>query len=789
MTDAVRSNSAQAAPATDPPLLDCVLFYILLAVLSARPLIGETFEHLRISFLTALQAPQGATPATTAWLDSLLLAASALALARDGRWRRSRLVAVGVGLLAVAVGLSTAVAGDKPAALLAGCSLVIFVLAGAALVCLVRTRWMFNLLLVGLLATGATTAIKCLNQRWYENPLTQQRWECVYKPELIRQGFDPQDPVFINFERRMRAGETYGFLGHPNVTATCLLMCLLAAGGLLAAGVVHVVRTLRLRAAAPRSWGALGASALLCALLATALPLTGSRGALLAAGLGVVLLLFLGLTARWSARHARGLLPLLIAGYVAVVAAGTAYGLKHDTLPNASLAFRWHYWTAAWRAWQDVPLTGLGRENFAAAYQQYKRPQSPEEVRNPHNLWISLLVELGPLGLVAGVLLCAASVLAGLRGLAGIGGACPRDDPLTAARAVPVAIGVLAIQAAFSGTPFSEPGMLLVWGQEIVLPWGLALLSCVWVLNRLDGGSHFVHWLGAGLCAALGGTLVHSLIDFTLLTPAGLGLYVLCAVGAVRIGRCSELAPVSPRAARGTARALALAAVVGVIGLYVVFVTRPAAANAQALEILEGAVHAPPPRGGPEAVRVAASRIMRSGTLDAAVARAAARAMLQVSRAPQLGTSEQIAYLNEARACASATCASNPRDASSYVLMAAIDEELGQVHASVGEVDKAAQDRLRAAENWQRAVDRYPTNPRSRLSAGEAWLTVWQWAKEDDAARLAAEDFRAALSIDDSRPAEEVMRLRPLERRRAAEGLALLQIASAPSPRPERDGG
>ena len=92
---------------------------------------------------------------------------------------------------------------------------------------------MLHLLLAALLASGVTTAVKCLDQRVYENPQTQEQWEQVYKPELIRQGLDPQDSLFINFERRMRAGEAYGFLGHPNVTASCLLMWLLVAAGLL----------------------------------------------------------------------------------------------------------------------------------------------------------------------------------------------------------------------------------------------------------------------------------------------------------------------------------------------------------------------------------------------------------------------------------------------------------------------------------------------------------------------------------------------------------------------------
>ena len=778
MTGAVRSNPAEAAAATNLALLDRVLFYVLLVVLCARPLISETFQYLQVSFLTALQAERGPTPATTAGLDSLLLATAALALARRGRWRRSPFVAAGIGLLAVAVGLSTAVAGDKPVALLAGSSMLISVLAGAALVSLVRTRWMLALLLAALLATGAITAVKCISQRWYENPLTQQTWESMYKPKLLRRGFDPEDPLFINFERRMQAGEAYGFLGHPNVTASCLMMWFTVALGVVAALVGARLRRGPPVAASGR-WTTLAVSLLLCALPAVALPLTGSRGALVGGAVAVLALAVLGVAARWRARHAAAVLSLLVAGYVSVIAAGVGYGLKNGTLPGASLAFRWDYWTAAWRAWQDVPLTGLGRENFGTAYMQYKRPQSPEEVQNPHSLWVSLLVELGPLGLAAGVFLCGACVLAGLRGLTAATGGSPLHAPLTAIRATPVAVGVLLVQALFSGTPFNEPGMLLVWGQEIALVWVLALLCAMWVLSSVDVDARRVVWLGAGLCAALVGTLVHSLIDFVLLTPAGLGLFVLCAVGASAVGRLTPTALAFARL-RGAWAAVPVAAGIVLAGFHVVWITRPAVATTRALGELEVALYAPPPRGGPEVVRAVAAQIMGSRTTSALVARSAGRALFQASRSPQLGAGERVTYLTEARTCAGNACARNPDDASNYALAATIDEELGQAYEKAGDIEEPAQERQRAAEDWQRAVEHYPTSARNRLSAGKAWLAVWRQTGARDAADLAGAHFRAALEIDDSRPPEEVMRLRAAERRVATEGLASLGARGRP---------
>ena len=487
------------------PALDRFLYYVLLAVLCARPLIGESYEHADIGFLAALPDAGGPTPATTAWLDTLLLAASVLTLARDRRWRANVLLGVGVVLLAVAVLVSSRAAADKCLALLAGSSLFIGVLAGIALGSLLHTRWMLHVLIAAALASGCTTAIKCVRQSTDEFAQTRQAWEQEYKPRLIQQGYDPDDPLIVNYERRMISREAYGFLSHPNATGSCLMMWLLAAGGILAArcGVERekvsgtFCRNGPEGAAHKRFLTPFSAmvAAALCALLAVALWFTGSRGAMTGALIGAATLAALGVTARWSARHACVVLAVLFSGYALLIGAAGAYGVSKGTLPHPSLAFRWYYWTAAARAYEDVPLTGIGRDNFGAAYMRYKVPESTEEVRDPHNVWVSLLVELGPLGLIAGLVLCAACLLVALRGLNtsdhfGAATVMERDEgrhegtkarrhegeiqAAIVARAVPAAVGVLLVQALFSDTAFGQAGIAIIWGADVALTWIVA---------------------------------------------------------------------------------------------------------------------------------------------------------------------------------------------------------------------------------------------------------------------------------------------------------------------------
>jgi hypothetical protein len=798
MTRAARLNSRAPASAPHLPWFDHVLYYVLLATLAVRPLICESYEPVQVPLLTALQATGGPTPAATAAMDTLLLAAGGLALARSRRCLASPLVALGIILLAAAVIVSSRAAGDKHLALLAGSSLVIGVLGGAALASLLQARWMLHTLLAALLATGCTTAIKCANQYVFESRQMREQWESVYKPELLRQGFDPQDPLFVNFERRMMAGESYGFLGHPNITGSCLAMWLLVAGGLLVGVIILVFRV------AAAGWTDRSARILPVALLAAyfavvglaaGLCLTRSLGAVMAALVGVIMLTFLGLTAGWAARHARTLVAALLAGYLAVIGLAAGYGLSKGTLPHPSLAFRWYYWTAAARASQDVPLIGLGRENFGTAYTLYKPARSTEEVRNPHNVWVSLLVELGPLGLVGGLLLAVLSMLAGLRSLRpSVPLRTPQEEP-TIGYAAPLAVAVLLLHAWFSGTPFSQLGMGLVWAQEIALPWTLAFLLIIWITRDLEATPGRATWLAAGLCAGLAASLVHGLLDFALLTPGGLSLFVLCA--AATVGLRGGSAP----STRGRWRHhLPAGAAVVLAAAHLYWVSLPTARAATAMQRLETALHTPPPKGGPGTVLAAADRAAHSG--DPSAARLAARTVVQLSRLPKVDGATRRQWLGLARSYAEAAVRHNPRDSSNYALLAMVEQELATSLGSAASPDQAwpawvrhawvwerhAWERHaweRAAASWDDAVRRYPTDPRTRISAGRAWLELWRLSGRPQAADRAREHFEQALRIDDQRPPQDTVRLRPKERDQVAgylRQLATAVLSPAPAP-------
>jgi len=787
MKSANRDTAPASQPARATSRLDRLLLCALLAVLCARPMISEVYERIDIGFLAALPETGGPTPATTAWLDTITLTLSSLILARQRRWSVNRLILISIGLLAVAIVLSTLAAGDKPLAALAGASLLAGVLAGCALLCVIQTRWMLHLLVAGLLATGCTSALRCVEQATSEFAEFQQRWEQEFKPQLIALGYDPDDPLLVNYERRAQSGEAYGFFAHPNLAGSCLMSWVIIAAGLFAASLVRPVGrhppTTDQPPAARASGRFLAPLAALAvgSLLAVGLWLTGSLGALVAGLVGLAALLGLRLTARWSARRAGITLALLAAGYGTTVGAVATYGAVKGTLPHPSLAFRWHYWTAAAHAVGDAPVTGLGRENFSTAYMRHKDAASTEEVRNPHNLWLTLLVELGPSGLIAGLLLCGACTWAGLRSLAPPPEGEPAENAVFLSHAIGLAIGVLVVQAAFSGTPFGHPGVKLVWTVDVAVVWTVSFAVALWLLWQQRSYPQAAVWLACALTAAILAALVHGLLSFSMMTPGGLAVFVLCAAGAAS-GRHTGVHPRQPLATkrRWTLVIPALCGA-GVVAAHLWLVTVPASKTSLAVEKLDALLRSPPPGSRPEFALAAARRLIAVSPGDASAARVAARAVLRVSMVPGVPDKVHAAWLQQALAHAGFACQRNPSDTSNLSLLARIEQELAAaLGRTIGQGASLEMLEL-AAEHWQGAVDLYPTNPRTRISAGLAWFELWQRTRTVEHARLANENLAQALRIDEQRPLHDVVRLRPNERDTVNDHLRRLKTTTAPA--------
>ncbi|MBL8880005.1 MAG: O-antigen ligase family protein [Phycisphaerales bacterium] len=776
-------------------LIEAICGVALLAILLARTLLSETFVVMDVEFLGP---STGLSPAGTARLDLITLMLS-MALLLVSAEHRARLgYVIGIALLAGGTLLSSSYAGDPLAARLAGFNPVIALIACATLCGLFQQQHWRRIAIAGIFAVTAAGAYRCISQRHYEFPTTIEAW-AEQKKELLARGMRPDDPMLENYERRMRSLEAYGYHYHPNVAGSMLMAgMLICAAGLLAASMTA-------RPSAPAAAGAdqkdealkpstidvssLFALALLGAA-AYALKLTGSSGALIAGAVGA-LALFIGFRYRHAlSAHPRRSALLLFAAYFAVILAVATLGMALGTLPGSSLAFRWDYWTAALRAFATAPLTGIGRENFQDAYCMFKSAASVEEVRDPHNLWVTLLVEFGPLGLIGGLTLLATWLSAAFGELSERAAparphntklgrdsatvAASLDSNSLLARFVGVTLAkativvMLAIQAAASGTSLHDANLALLWLFEtagVALCGGALGWALVGSAMRSPAGDAL---LRIGALAAGGAMLIHALVDYALLTPAGISLFALIAAA------CRGETATAPALLTNKARmALALIVRIGGVALLVLvwrFAAEPARREFALTRMLNervlNAAHAD------DSARALEALAATPGPFGADSYARTLRTALQVHQSAQLSDSGE-ASIMRAIALMLKRSDANPYDAATWELraqgLAALANRDPRRPLDV-EYATALND---AFDAIRRAVACNPTNPRVCIRAAELTIKLID-PLESTAPRLSAalavpfvnQCLDEALRIDALRPTEEVMRLRESELKR-----------------------
>jgi len=744
MTRPQTANPTQRDESTSRAWVRIAVFALLLCALAVRPLIPETFELAQLSFLSNVIDSGGPTPATTAALDTLLIAVAALAWFVSSPTRGSRVLLVATAALLVAAGASCVFAGDKRVALNAAGNIVACVVAGAAMVRLIGARWMLRLVLAAIIAGGAVNALKCITQASSEFKLVAEQWE--HQKELLRKrGADLDDPLIVNYERRLHSAEAFGYLFHPNVTAACMSISLLLA---LAVAVAALKRP---QTRTTLLWAAIAAA--LVVALSIGVWLTGSAGAAVAIASGLLVLAVFVLFPGPASRHPRAIVSLICAAYLLVIAGGAGYGVLRGTLPHPSLAFRWDYWTAATTALVDESppqaLVGLGRENFLPAYLRYKSAAATEEVRNAHNVWLTLLVEMGPPALLAGLLL-SVCVLAR---------AVPRPTPppkdCVTPRSVVVIVVLLflVLHAAFSGTQFSQPGVGIVWGIEFAAAWTLAFLLALRSMELLTDSAAAALLIRGGMAAAIVAALVHNLVGFSLFTPAGLSVFVLLCVCAV------ASAPDRRGASMAAQRVVGVALAVIALTQAALCTTPTWRSERALLQMRRGLASARSFDQAAAAIPLGREAVALD-RWSVTAKRALVRALEQLAATPSLPSDAEREWTDRALDAARAAVRSHPRDTGLLRALAGTLEQRARLHDRSGQHNDAVTLRRRAADALERVVGLYPTNPRDLISAARAHVAVWRETADEADVRTAREEFARALEIDALRAKGNTARLR-----------------------------
>ena len=336
------------------------------------------------------------------WLMPMLLAASWVA---EGRARLSHpWLALPVALFVVGAAISTALAADKLSALVRAAEMT-GVWAGAwAIAESLRSNGERRFLLAVLVAAAVGAAAVGIHQQAWGLPDAWQYFQEHREEVLARQNIVPGSYAEKAFIGRFTGGVQAG-LGHPNVLAALLVLGLLVAVGL--------VREKWSEAGTKGSRGLAVVLALAAGTCAAGLALTQSRAGIIAALVGLWWLGVAWWTRRRTLRLALYLLPLA-AGAAAITVAVTVDGPTFES-GLLSLRYRLDYWQATAQVLLRHGLAGVGLENFGLHYTGFKLPTAPEEVRDPHNLVLSMWSNLGLAGLAALVGLAVVAIRSWLR--------------------------------------------------------------------------------------------------------------------------------------------------------------------------------------------------------------------------------------------------------------------------------------------------------------------------------------------------------------------------------------
>ncbi len=733
----------------------CLL--LLLVVIGLRPLISETYSSARSPLTASLGEVTDPLPAVTLAIDALiLLAVAGWLLARNlGSARPYRRCGLewGLVLVAAAGGISCLAAANKRLAINATVDWLMLPLVTIVLVQLLRYRWQIRMTLCVILATAAVQAYECYNQVCYSFPETEQFYEENKERIWAARGIELDSPTVALYERRMLGREATGFMAHGNVTGGYLVMAGLAAMACAAAR----WRSTRL----PFRRGLAGVVVLAGAGLLGGAALTGSTGALVG-GLAGVAAWILRLTAsQWIERNrARAL--LLAWGLVAGgVLATIGHGLYHNSLPGASLNFRWQYWTASSTMIRDHIFTGVGRENFGSHYLQYKTIESSEEVSNPHNFLVAAGADWGIVGL-AGILamLVGGSIAATRRPQQGLMNeeTDPPDDPPAGVPlrwGLAVGAGIFLARLLLLGS--SDPDYLLVATAVPVIVWAAVFAATSLESNRLGRFyNDALPGLAIGINCALLAFLVQDTINFGLLVPgAATTFFALLAIPIALNAPEPRGVPEGHHLARGgwprwAPLACAGAVLILLVGWILIPVARAGAALTQARNALER------PTPAPHDMQPAAMAYAEAGRLDRLDPTPPYESAAWLARYAEIG-SDPAAALSTALELTDAAIA---RDR----LSTKLQRQKTRLCRQAYDLTLNEEFLVAAIEPARRVTELYPQSPEAHAELGACLLDAARLSADPGQLTEARKHLTRALDLDTARPSWETMRRLPARR-------------------------
>jgi len=511
-------------------------------------------------------------PSGAAVCDVALVAVLALALA-DARLRRRRVHATLLGLWAIGFALALWHGQRDAESLRIGGHWIATLAAALAALHLGGEVLQRRVMIVGLMALAVPLGAQAAHQMTIEHAQTIEHYEQSREQFARERGWGLDSAELRRYEARLYQNEATGRFGFANVFASVVMT-----GSLVALGAALGAAFARRREDEDETQRLhrLGALAAACAIAAIGLAttlVTFSKGAVLAMGGAVFAAAALAAAAR-RVRLGPGVwggaaVAVIVLACLGVVGRGMI-GEPQTAAGERSLLFRYHYWQAAAGMLGEAPLVGVGPGRFQQHYLLHRNPLNPEEVTDPHNVFVAYAATLGIGGLAWGALV--AAMLIGAGAAAGRAFASPEsaardgvdDVAMDAERtkdlrwSLALIAGLVGFGAGYAiDWPRYEIRLALVWVAAVG---GWMAAACGLSGRRLLEG----RWAQLGLFAAALGLVLHAQIEMSMTNAmAGPMLGATLGLAAARWRDDDDAA--SPRAAciawSATAAAASLAVV------------------------------------------------------------------------------------------------------------------------------------------------------------------------------------------------------------------------------------
>lgn len=723
--------------------LEYASLFTLVAVVALRPLIAESYDSTGSPFTVALGAESDPRPIHTLVIDLLILFAFggwavSHALGRGAyRWTG---LEWGIAVITVAAAASCFAAGNKRLAINGSIDWLCTAMMAVALSQLLNTAQHRRILLAAIIGSACAQSWQCIEQVWQFDE-TRDHYRTIREDFWARQGVELDSGQVEQFERRLEAREASGFLAHSNVAGSYLVLCGLTALGLCAE---------RRRCARARGFLAVAGCTLVVAGIAVALALTQSRGAILSGVIALGLLAAVKWIGPLSTPRRRRLVVLAWTAFLFAVLALVGYGWRTDALPGSSLTFRWQYWTASLAMFLRHPWFGVGRENFGRHYTQYKSIESPEEISNPHNLFVQTACEWGILGLLG-----LTFMLVGWSQRATTMAASPlvgdeerRSAPPTrggATVAWAIALGLVVTVGRLPLLGSTDPNFLYYSTVTAGVAWMVGFVATVGGPGTVVGRNMVRAWAIAGLCTFL----LHDLINFAMFVPAMATTFF--AILAYSLAGESREANQQATTSRYAPAAAALVFAIGLLGAGLIPVARCehqlAAARKSSSNYFRAPLHGQPAWAEFQAAADA-------DPFDPTPEVARAEWLLGVA---ETVPAERMAAR---RAAAEALGVAMQRDPS-YIRLPRMRARL---HLAIATDSGEKADYAAAIEDARRAIALYPTSPADHVALADMQAAAGKALSSRELLQEAAAGYAHALDLEARRPDwEELRRMRPAE--------------------------